>query len=235
MKRIIGLIFLIVLFVVLLNTPKVRAVGACNRTISLRQSYSYAVNNYNGYGHNYNYQYDQNVLIVGVPVANLGTPYYWSVGDDLREERIAQKTAEILAKQKTNSGKEKAPSQQKPAPAKQVNIFGSPKASEDSPEDDGVQRVKFVDNETDKAVLGIFKESCIQCHQPGKVLKGIKLLTEEGNLHHEDTVVKESKYRFRVLDSCFGGNVNAMPKGAAPLSNDKIELLRNWHREIMAY
>ncbi len=48
---------------------------------------------YNGYAYpyynNYNYQNVDNVIVVGIPVQGLGLDFYYSVGDELREQRIA--------------------------------------------------------------------------------------------------------------------------------------------------
>lgn len=246
------------LMATLVSVKPALAVEACGRTISLRQTYGYAqaVTHYNGYGHGHNtgyynngQYYDQNVLIVGVPVSNLGLPYYWSVGDDLREERIAQKTAEII--RKSSSGGErggasgskgvtretKKPAQAS-APAKKagVNLFGAPKEDqeENAGEDGGTDEVSIPATDTDKAVLAIFKESCANCHKPGKAIKGIALFTDDGELYHEKSIAKEIKSRFRVYNSVFGGpNVNLMPKNGSPLSNDKVETIRQWLSEVI--
>lgn len=221
----------------LLSRNQAEGVTPCFRTVSLRQNYGY--NAGYGYAANYGYQatnyqhYDQNVLIVGVPVSNLGVPYYWSVGDDLREDRIAKKTAEILRREsKPVTGREprKPPSpdggaQAKPADSPLPSRFDIIGGGGDKP---------VVAGKRDAEVLAIFETSCSSCHKPGKALKGITLLREDGQIFHEKNFAAEAKYRFRVYDSVFGGEgVNLMPKNASPLGNDKVETIRNWQRELM--
>jgi mono/diheme cytochrome c family protein len=46
----------------------------------------------------YQQQYVAPTIIFGIPVQNLGLKYYYSVSDNLDEERIAARVAEIIAK-----------------------------------------------------------------------------------------------------------------------------------------
>lgn len=219
---VVGLVFL------LYYVSPTEAVTPCARTVNLR--HGYAVNNYgyNNYGYNnYNYVQEVNpVVVVGVPVANLGLPYYWSVGEELREDRVAAKAAALVKSEKPAKQEKSSPVRQPEAGVNlDFDLIGGEAAAQSKP----VQNSSALDNQ----VLAIFKESCISCHKPGKAIRGILLLSQDGELHKDANPQTETKRRWKIYDSVFGGEgVSQMPKGGS-LPDDKVETIRLWTRETM--
>lgn len=147
--------------------------------------------------------YYQQPLIVGIPVQNFGLNYYYSVGDELREERIA----ELVAKQlKLQTAPVPTPSS---SPIKDNN---------QSP--------------VDEQVLTIFTDSCIMCHTPGQSNPGVQLFNEDGSLFVDADPVAEMNRRWKIFDSTFGGDaqVPIMPKGQDPIPDEDIAVIRQWVR-----
>jgi mono/diheme cytochrome c family protein len=231
MKRLFwgfGCGLLILLAAILLVTP------------NYTEGAGYVNTNY-GYGYNYNQvQYHQQyavnpVVVIGVPVSNLGVPYYWSVGQELREERIAERAANLVknkqgnvTKQERTNGRPVSTQPQQPSPGVILDFdLVSAAASVSAP----VQSPVGV-SDLDAQVKAIFAESCIRCHKPGSARPGLQLLNADGSLFKERDWKAELQRREAVYDSVRGTEgVSPMPKNAEQLADDKIELIYLWLRE----
>ena len=182
--------------------------------------YQQQYNNYN-YQQQYQQQYEVNpVVVIGVPVSNLGVPYYWSVGETLREEAIAQKAANIVIA----SAKKQSVQQ----PKREIGVSldfdlissSTPSSPATSP------------SNLDAQVAAIFNESCIRCHKPGASRPGIQLFNADGSLYKAPTWREELKRRQTVYDSISGEDgVSQMPKNAEQLDQEKQEIIYAWLRE----
>lgn len=225
MKKLSFLALVCLVFLLYYVSPT-EAVTPCARTVSVRHGYGYNGANY-GYGYNYNYVQEVNpVVVVGVPVANLGLPYYWSVGEELREDRVAAKAAALVQNKPKVAPKLDPPAQKGEAGVSlDFDLIGGEASAQTKP----LVNATALDGQ----IHGIFKESCASCHKPGKTIRGIALLSPDGELFKDANPTAEAKRRWRIYDSVFGGDgVSQMPKGS-PLPDDKVETIRLWTRETM--
>lgn len=138
---------------------------------------------------------DQNFAIVGIPVSNLDVRTYYSVGDDLRAERIAEKVAENLKKEISEL-------KDVVAQLREVQVQG---------------RVSFDLLNPNARANQIFANSCLGCHKPGDVKVGMKLFSEDGTVNTGDFSHRERVYRAVVE--------NRMPKGSKLSDEEKVVLL----------
>ena len=156
-------------------------------------------------------QYVQQPIVIGVPVNQLGLGYYYSVGDQLREERIAELVSQRLQAQLKAAPVTAPPAQPVTPEPPQPSVQPTPTS-------------------IDAQVLEIFTNSCLNCHKPGANGPGVKLFNEDGSLF-VDEPSKELERRFKIWDVTFGGNVeNKMPKGDSNLPDEEVEVLRQWVR-----
>lgn len=199
--------------------------------------YGYGYQNY-GYGYNYqNYHqvYEVNpVVVIGVPVSNLGVPFYWSVGQELREERIAEKAAALVNKNKDNSGQiqqvQRQQPQVAPAPGPGVlldfDLVGSEIAHQTQ------AQTPSISSELDSRVQKIFSDSCIRCHKPGSDKPALRLVNADGGLFKSLDWKDEFKRRQSIYDAVRGTEgVSQMPKNADQLNDESIEVIYLWLRE----
>jgi len=176
-----------------------------------------------GYGAQYAYQpqvVTQTIAVpaavVALPVSSLGVPYYFSVGDYLREDKIAeivtQKVTSRLAAgagavaPATRAGNKPVPSAPAPASAPEL----------------------------DAKVQSIF-EACVNCHKPGTAKAGVTLFAADGSLYQDANTGTEMVRRWRILDAVTGGpDVNFMPKNGNPLTDEDVDTVRKWLRAYAA-
>jgi hypothetical protein len=171
-----------------------------------------------GYGAQYTYQpqvVTQTVVapaaVVALPVSSLGVPYYFSVGDYLREDKIA----EIVTQRVTNRLAAGAG-----AVSPSTRAGNKPVAAAPSP------TVTDLDNR----VSSIF-QTCINCHKPGTAKAGVTLFAADGSLYQDANTGTEMVRRWRILDAVTGGpDVNFMPKNGNPLTDDEVDTVRKWLR-----
>ena len=181
------------------------------------------------YQQNYEYQVNP-VVVIGVPVSNLGVPFYWSVGQELREERVAERAAALIQKSKPEAPRQ-TPA---PAPVKEPSagvsldfdlIAGT--ASSSAP-------VLGAETALDTQVKALLTQNCIRCHKPGNSKPGVQLFNTDGSLFKEHDWKAEVRRRESVYDSLRGTEgVSPMPKNAEQLADEKIELVYQWLREQM--
>ena len=199
------------------------------------QNYGYG---YNGYHQNY-YQAVNPVVVIGVPVSNLGVPYYWSVGDELREDRIAQKVSEKLkggqAPAKTSQSNTR-PAREVVAPGPGPGIlldFDLVSGAVDRPYLPGEPSSKPGQiTELDQKVAGIFAKNCARCHKPGTDKPALRLLNADGSLYKPSDFKADLKHRQLVYDAVRGTDgVSSMPKNGEQLPDEELETLYLWLRE----
>lgn len=146
--------------------------------------------------------------VVAVPVTTLALPYYYSVGDQLREDRLADAVAKRLA------GKLPQP----PEPKAGGKTVAPRTIVAESPQIDG-------------QVQEIFAASCATCHAPGQAKAGLVIFAADGSLYVDPDPAAELVRRWRILDSVTGGpDVNFMPKNGEPLTVDEVDTVRKWMR-----
>lgn len=162
--------------------------------------YVYPYYNYN----HYNYNTVDNVIVVGIPVQGLGLDYYYSVGDELREKRIADSVIRRL--QVTQPRPQK---QAEPTPA-QLSLADFLTLGQKT-------RVGGLDEK----VAEIFERSCLSCHKPGLKKDGFLLIDEGGGF------VGTREFRRAVYEAV---KSNAMPKGK-PLDSRSKNTIREWAEE----
>lgn len=155
--------------------------------------------------------YDDQVIIIGIPIA---PDYYYSVGEgdtEERDKRIAEAVAKRL-EEKFSPGQNKV-----------EGASPTPKA--------GREKFRLLDNggaveQLNGKILALFNTSCIKCHKPGATKPGnIQLFTADRKLFVDSDPKKEAKRRERVYESVESGD---MPKNGQSLPTSLKALLREW-------
>lgn len=95
-----------------------------------------------------------------------------------------------------------------------------------------LQSVVGADNESvdfRSLIAPIFEQHCISCHSPGNAKGDVSLATFDDLLANEHVIPGDSDNSHLLeLVSGVGGEPPAMPKGADPLSEQQVMLLRRW-------
>ena len=192
------------------------------------QQYNYGY--HQNYGYNYQTVYETNpVVVIGVPVSNLGVGYYWSVGAELREQRVAQLAAELVNKKQAPATKVQQQPTVAPAPgpgiALDFDLISSAVTEQPTAAPGQI-------TELDQKVQNIFSQSCSRCHKPGTEKPALKLLNADGSLFKALDWKTELQRRQLVYDSVrHTENVSAMPKNADQLDDESLETVYQWLRE----
>jgi hypothetical protein len=194
------------------------------------------------------------VVVVGVPVSSLGLDYYYSVGDELREEVIADKVAARLSRTRqetttTRTITEKTPgfyierSQQTAVRGQETGVGrqGTGVRYQESGQnvisaEIGIEAFNIFGEESRQEdyhsntnVTSIFSQSCNRCHKPNTDKPGsINLFSEAPN--------KDDEYsrRERVYNSVRPDETGKahMPKNGQPLNENDLNKIREWFREV---
>lgn len=226
---------------------------------------------YNSYGYGYNTTYTPTyaaptyeksyydvspVVVIGVPVTGLGLDYYYTVGDELREERLANAVAARLQQSSSpqvlsrnvqstygygyNNTQIQTQTQQQYAAPAQVQQQQSMRTDESLTDSDfSVVTSNTYGNSYaqqtpkvnfDSLAHNIFTSDCRKCHGPGVSKSGIVLLAGDGSLYKDPDPMREQQRRQAIYASILPdaqGKV-AMPKNGVSLSADKISIINEW-------
>lgn len=186
------------------------------------------------------------VVVVGVPVSSLGLDYYYSVGDELREEVIADKVAARLSRSRqevttTRTVTEKTPgfyierSTQQAAVTSQAIQYQQTNQNVVTTEI-GIEDFNIFREETQQVqgdyhanITSLFSQACSRCHKQGRETPGsINLFSEATN--------KDDEYsrRERVYNSVLPDETGKahMPKNGQPLNENDVNKIREWFREV---
>jgi hypothetical protein len=199
----------------------------------------------NCYGYNYGYTYQQPyynynqyyyekkevnpVLVIGVPVTNLGLPYYYSVGADLREEALIEKITKTMKQQNL------IPQQQQATPAynqvQQAAYEAQPQQAELVFNIIGGNAVVAQSDDLDKRVYAILDSNrCATCHKAGQSKPGgVQLFNSDGTLFKAQNPAIEKNRRKAVYDQIAEG---LMPKNGKVIKGTDTEVLRKWKEAL---
>jgi mono/diheme cytochrome c family protein len=198
------------------------------------------------------------VVVVGVPVSSLGLDYYYSVGDELREEVIADKVAARLSRSRqevttTRTVTEKTPGfyierstqqaavnsqgrQYQQTAGYQQTVQGSGQSQNVVSAEIGMEAFNIFGEETQQApgdyhanITSLFSQACSRCHKQNTDKPGsINLFSEELN--------KDDEYsrRERVYNSVRPDETGKvrMPRNGQPLNENDLNKIREWFREV---
>lgn len=199
------------------------------------------------------------VVVVGVPVSSLGLDYYYSVGDELREEVIADKVAARLSRTRqetttTRTVTEKTPgfyierSQQTAVRGQQTTgyqqtVQGSGVRYQEQSQnvvsaEIGMEAFNIFAEETQQApgnyhsntnITSLFSQSCSRCHKQNTDKPGSINLFSE-----EPNKDDEYSRRERVYNSVLPDETGKshMPKNGQPLNENDLNKIREWFREV---
>jgi hypothetical protein len=151
------------------------------------------------------------VPIIAVPVA----PYYYSVGDEIRDRALADSIVQQLRATNANP-LASAGGPLASTASLDFRLMGASSAG-------GQSRSG---GELDGAVLGIFRNSCARCHKSGANSPGgIQLLSGAGGMIALSDPSQERDRRRRIYESVASGS---MPKNGQPIEEQQKQLLQAW-------
>lgn len=145
--------------------------------------------------------YQPQFQIFGIPVS---TPYYYSVNEVGKADRIAAQVVEILEAK-----------------------FADDVEVEPKLDRDGFGLVGPAGD--DAVVLGIFKVSCVRCHKAGSTKPGVILLAADGSLFSDPDAAREGIRRLRISESVAE---DRMPKNGHPLSAAEKAAVEAWSQAL---
>jgi uncharacterized membrane protein len=146
------------------------------------------------------YQAPQQV-VVGIPV---NPDYYYSVGQQASEQRIAAEVVKRLnaqdeAAQQSAPVSDPATAVPKPLERRSFSLVGANLGSQ---------------------VRNILQANCIKCHKPGANRPGVALFAVNGQILTDD--------RAMVYEAVASGD---MPKGKKALSQSELDVIKRWAAE----
>lgn len=145
-----------------------------------------------------------------VPLVTAHDRYYYSVGASVREEALAQRTAdrvlELLEARLAAQG------------GRDVAARGDAVAAR------GLQGPRGTDAPQINGVQEILHTRCAKCHGGGQAAGGIRFWDEAGALHKLP--------RHTLLERVTAEDASLrMPKGGDPLSAEELDVLRQWEQD----
>lgn len=195
---------------------------------------------YNNFNHNRAVDVIQKRVEFDAPLF-LGLDGYYSVRDQINKEKHDEKFKELTSQNErlqaqlelllkmlaAGKGGEVGPA---PAPAPESNpsVPATPTEPEPAAGGDGGE---YTPTELDRKVFDIFNASCKKCHSEGPNDNGITLITKSGALRLLDLADRVETYN-RVQGVHLDEQGKArMPKGSAPLPDDKLKSIYLWMME----
>lgn len=153
-----------------------------------------------------------------VPSSQIGSQYYYSVASDQSIDALSDSIVNKLIKKMYPNGVVPPYPGPEPTPTPTPNPAPTP-----NPQPSNL----------DAQVTDIFLKNCANCHSGDNPKAGLKLL-DNGQLGKlSDDPITASLIKWDIFDRVDGSHLSKdliMPKGAKPLAQSDVDIIRNWAR-----